>query len=118
MSTSARARPAARACESSAPRSLPPAQTRCGGDSAKMLVLAEEQDRAGLDVVGLMLSASRPLGQRFLEPVVGERLVVERSDLGPAGGAVQGERLGEDCAGLDVRDLRAAGQRARLKLLQ
>ena len=53
--------------------------------SAKMLVLAEEQDGAGLDVIGLMLSASRPLGQRFLEPVVGERLVVERSHLGPAG---------------------------------
>jgi hypothetical protein len=50
-----------------------------------VLVLAEEQDRAGLDVIGLLLSASRPLGQRFLEPVVSERLVVERSHLGPAG---------------------------------
>ena len=50
-----------------------------------MLVPAGEQDRAGLDVIGLMLSASRPLGQRLFEPVVGERLVVERRHLDPAG---------------------------------
>jgi hypothetical protein len=42
------------------------------------------------------------LGERFLEPVVGERLVVERRDLDPAGRAVEGERLGEDGARFDA----------------
>jgi hypothetical protein len=58
------------------------------------------------------------LGQHFLEPVVGERLVVEGRDLDPAGGPIQGKRFGEDRARLDVGDPRAVGQCARLEFLQ
>ena len=42
--------------------------------------------------------------QRLLKPVVRERLVVEGGHFDPASGPVEGERLDEDRAGLDVRD--------------
>jgi hypothetical protein len=38
---------------------------------------------------------NRVLGQHLLEPVVCERLVVECWHLDPAGGAIEGERLGK-----------------------
>jgi hypothetical protein len=58
------------------------------------------------------------LGEHLLEPVVREWLVVECRHLNPAGGAIEGERLGEDRARLDARDPRAARQRGRLESLQ
>src|SRR4051794_10366053 len=53
--------------------------------------------------------------ERLLEPVVGERLVVERLDLDPAGRAVQRKRLAEDGARLDPCHPRAAAPRGALQ---
>ena len=50
--------------------------------------------------------------------MIGERLVVERRHLGPAGGLVQRERLGENGARLDVRHACPALPRARLERVE
>src|SRR4051794_23785033 len=51
----------------------------------------------------------------LLEPVVGERLGVERRDLDVAGAAVHRDRLGQVAVGLEVQHARAVRGRARLQ---
>lgn len=51
----------------------------------------------------------------LLEPVVGEEPGVAWRDLDPAGGAIQGEGLGEDRVGLEVGDSGAAGHGTRFQ---
>src|SRR4051794_12753023 len=65
-----------------------------------------------------MIAARMPRGlpQRLLEPVVGERLRVERRDLAGAGRAVEADRRGEVAVGLQPGDTGAAVGGLRLEL--
>src|SRR5204863_4869645 len=94
--------------------------------------MSEWLKETGCKPVGLAYAGSNPapptvsdrrlgaagLGELLLEPVVGERLVVEWRHLDPARGAVEGHGLGEGGARLDVRDACPAHSSASLEVLE